>query len=141
VEGLFDFSSDSPTIDPQNSWYRIHRNILDFLHLVPGKQKLRIRGEDLLSNPEEHLPKIARWMGLGTDPDAIERMKHPEHSPYACFGPYPAHLGNDPNFMLNPILKTSTTGSQSLEGPLSWRKDGAEFSEQVRELARQFGYK
>ena len=53
---------------------------------------MRVRGEDLLGEPDTYLRKIAEWLGLRTDEEAIEAMKHPEQSPYACIGPENALL-------------------------------------------------
>jgi hypothetical protein len=138
--GSFDFRTHPPTLDPQVSWYTVHTNIINFLALLPGGQTMRMRGEDLLSTPDPHLRKIAAWLELRTDAEAIEQMKHPERSPFACFGPPGAFLGNDPSFLEHPLLRPGQAKPQKLEGALSWRNDGAEFLPKVQSLARQFGY-
>ncbi len=135
-----DYSTDPPTIDPQKAWYSIHMNILTFLETVSSEQRLRIQGEALLSDPDRYLPEIAEWLGLRTDPVAIEEMKHPERSPFACFGPPNARFGGDPNFLRNPVLKRSKGQSLSLGGLLPWRPDRKGFSPEVKELALEFGY-
>jgi hypothetical protein len=140
LRGLFDFSTDPPTFDPQIEWHQSHVRILTFLRTVPREQQKRVRGEDLLADPDRHLREIAAWMGLRADLEAIAAMKHPEQSPFACIGPRNAPLGGDPNFLREPRLRAGTAEVQSLEGPLPWRKDGAGFSPQVRALARRFGY-
>ncbi len=50
-------------------------------------------------------------------------MKRPEDSPFACFGPANAVLGNDPNFLSEPQLRPYKPRDESLAGPLSWRAD------------------
>jgi hypothetical protein len=107
---------------------------------VPEGQRLRIRGEDLLSNSDEALRGIAGWLGLQTDGDAIKAMKHPERSPFACYGPPGARFGNDPVFLKNPALHPARVKAQSLDGPISWRENGQVFFPKVRQLAEQFGY-
>jgi hypothetical protein len=67
-------------------------------------------------------------------------MKHPEHSPYACFGPVNARFGNNPGFMKAPALRGNSSQKPKLEGAISWRGDGGAFSPEVVELAREFGY-
>ena len=111
-----------------------------FLESVPPEQHTRIRGEDILTDPDRHLRQIAEWLGLRTDAEAIEEMKHPERSPYACFGPPGARFGKDRFFLENPVLRASRAEPQSLEGPLSWRTDGEGFSPKVKRRAREFGY-
>jgi Sulfotransferase family len=127
-------------MDPQCGWYALHMNICRFLESVPVEQKLRVRGEDILKNPNDGLGKIAAWLGLRTDTQAIEEMKHPERSPYACFGPPGARYGNDRFFLENPVLRPARAELQSLDGPLDWRVDGQGFSPEVRRLAEEFGY-
>lgn len=130
----------SDQIDPQEWWYRYHRNIRDFLAPLPDEQKMRLRGEDLMSDPDYYLPQIAKWLGLRTDAAAIEEMKHPERSPFACIGPRNASLGNDLNLLKEPQLRPYRAHPQSLEEPPNWRKDGRAFSPKVKQLAREFGY-
>jgi len=141
LRGFVDYRTDPPTPDPQKMWYSIHTNILMFLEGVPKEQQYRVRGEDLLSEPDDHLRDIAGWLGLRTDRAAIDEMKHPERSPFACFGPVNARYGGDPKFLANPTLKTGKVVRHNLEDPLSWRDDGRGFSPEVEELAQQFGYR
>jgi hypothetical protein len=139
--GALDYSTDPPIVDFQKSWYSLHMNIVTFLEGVPTAQKLRIRGEELLADLDTYLQKITEWLGLRIDKEALEAMKHPEQSPYACLGPVNARFGNDPYFLREPALRRNpSTKMPSLEGPLSWRQDGTRFSPEVKELAREFGY-
>lgn len=140
--GALDYSTDPPTADFQKAWYSINMNIVTFLDGVPDTHKMRIRGEELLTDPPTYLGEIAKWLELRTDQAAIEAMLHPERSPYACLGPVNARFGNDPHFLREPALRRSDSLAKlpTLEGPLSWREDGAMFSLEVQELAREFGY-
>jgi sulfotransferase family protein len=127
-------------LDPQRGWYVLNARICDFLAAVPQEQQLRVRGEDLLGDPDAGLLRIAEWLGLRNDAEAIERMKHPEQSPYASFGPPGARYGNDPFFLKDPALRPAQSKPQTLEGPLSWTDDGRGFLPKVRRLAEEFGY-
>src|SRR5206468_2209228 len=89
------YSRGTSELDPQRGWYVLNMNIVMFLKSIPYDQWMTIRGEDLLSDPDQGLRRIAGWMGLRADGDAIDEMKHPERSPYAYFGPPGARLGND----------------------------------------------
>jgi hypothetical protein len=126
--------------NPQDVWYFVNRQIRDFLAPLPPAQWMRVRGEDLLATPDAHLQDIAKWLGVRTDDEAIDQMKHPEESPFACFGPPGARLGYDPHFLRNPFFRPKDVEFQSLEGSLDWRRDTLEFSPQVKRLARTFGY-
>ena len=132
---------DPSEVDPQRGWYVLNRNILEFLNTLPGHQQMTVIGEDLLTDPEEELVKIAQWLGIQDDDEAIERMKHPERSPYACFGPEGARCGNDIFFLQDPRLHSGRAKPQSLEGALPWRSDGRGFLPEVKELAKRFGYR
>jgi Sulfotransferase family len=126
--------------DPQRAWYVLNSNIRRFLESIPETQGMAVRGEDLLSNPDIVLEQIARWLGVRTDQDAIEAMKHPERSPYVGFGPKGASRGNDPFFLTNPRLRSNHPDPGGLDGPLSWRPGRTEFLPEVKALARGFGY-
>ena len=101
-------------------------------------QHMRLRGEDLLSDPSTYLRQIAEWLEVRTDADAVDAMMHPERSPFACHGPVNAKYGNDPNFMENPALRPYTYKAR----PLEWEPspgETAELGETVRVYAMQFG--
>jgi hypothetical protein len=126
--------------DPQRTWYALNVNICEFLKSVPDDQKMRVRGEDLLTAPDRWLREVASWLGLRTDAQAIEEMKHPERSPYASLGPAGARYGDDRFFIESPALRPEKGKPLSLDGPLSWRADGKGFLPRVRRLAVEFGY-
>jgi hypothetical protein len=132
---------EAPRLDPQYGWYTLHRNIAGFLDSIPADRWKRVRGEDLLTCPDRGLGEIAAWMGIRSDVDAIERMKHPEHSPYAFLGPRGARYGNDAFFLKDPVLRPiQGVDSLCLNRPLEWRNDGVGFCAEVQSLAREFGY-
>jgi len=127
-------------LDPQKGWYVLNQNIRSFLRNIPAKRKLMVRGEDVLSDPDKMLREIVGWLGLRTDSEAIAAMKQPEESPYARPGPPGAQYGNDPLFVRDPVLRPGRARTQSIDGPLGWKKDGAEFLPEVKTLAAEFGY-
>lgn len=130
---------DSSKIKPQNWWEQCQQNIMEFTSILPEGQCMRIKGEDLLSNPKIYLPQIAEWLGVRTDIEAIEAMMRTEESPYACMGPENALYGNDINFLKNPKLRPGRVKEASLLGPLEWAPD-QKFSPSVVRLARELGY-
>ena len=127
-------------LDPKRAWFKHTRHICEFLATVPEDQKMRIRGEDLLSDPDPVLQRIAAWLGIRTDADAIAAMKHPEDSRYASIGPRGATFGNNRSFLENPALRPYRNPQETLNGPLSWRVDRQGFSPRVKQHAREFGY-
>jgi|SRR5579885_1556043 len=124
---------------PKTYWLTPHLHILEFLESVPIDRQMRLRGEDLLSDPENYLRQIAEWLGIRTDAEAIGAMLHPEESPFSKYGPDNARLGNDPNFMEKPQLRPYSYEPH----PLTWTNaDGEEqeLDETVRAYAMMFGY-
>jgi hypothetical protein len=119
-------------------WCRTHQAILDFTAGLPPEQTLRVRGEDLLNEPDVHLVRVASWLGVRSDGEAIEAMKHPERSPYAGLGPTSAWLGYDPKFLHDPRLRPCELPA-GLEHPPEW---GLDFSllQTTVELAQRLGY-
>jgi Sulfotransferase family len=136
----YDFGTEPPTLDPQLWWYESHLRIVNFMKRLPKSQTFFVQGEQLLSEPDRHLERIAKWLHLRTDADAIEQMKHPERSPFACYGPPSAAWGGDHGFFEHPELRPFRGKPQSLDGPLSWRPDRCGFLLEVKALAREFGY-
>jgi hypothetical protein len=133
-------ASGDRALDPQGGWYRRHKIIWNFLQSVPADMQYRLRGEDLLANPEAVLPGIARWVGVRDDADAIDEMKHPERSPYAFLGPPGARYGNDAFFLRDPALRVQRASEKSLDEPVSWLPDRQGLREEVKVLARDMGY-
>lgn len=139
VEG-FELGDDYALIEPQIAWHDMNMNILDFLDEVAPERQMRLRGEDVMAEPQRYLAEIARWAGWRDDDEAIDAMMHPERSPFACFGPINALFGNDPNFLAGPTFRPHKPKLPSLSGRLPWRTDGKGLYPEVIELANEFGY-
>jgi hypothetical protein len=136
----WDLDSGGAKLDPQLAWLESNRRIDKFLAQVPESRWFRLRGEDLLTDADQQLTGLARWLGVSAARSAIADMKHPERGPYAHLGPDGARLGNDPSFLERPELQPARSRPASLDGPLPWRADGAGFLPEVRELAVTYGY-
>ncbi|WP_457573337.1 sulfotransferase family protein [Desulfolithobacter sp.] len=135
-----EFQEDRAIIEPQIAWYNINITIMNFLDMVPEKNKMRLQGEKLMEQPVRYLRRICQWLEIRDDDKAIDEMMHPERSPFACFGPINALYGNDPNFLRGPSFRQHKPKPPPLEGPLPWRDDGGQLYKEVAELARSFGY-
>ncbi len=138
---MLDRSTKPPTVDPQILWFRVNSLIAEFLEALPDKQKMSIRGEDLVSNPDATARELTEWLGMRSDDRAIEEMKHPENSPFACLGPRNAMFGGDPKFFRDPSLRCHHPSVDGLTNPLPWRQDKGRLQKDVLELADAFGYK
>ena len=129
----------SSRFDRYIGWYQMHAQILDFTRTLPLGQYLRVKGEDILTAPDLYLRQICDWLGIRTDTAAIEAMKHPETSPYACIGPDIARGGNDHKFMRDPVLRPGRVKEPSLVQSLE--KDPPDWfpEESIREAASRSG--
>lgn len=127
-------------LQPPAGWYASNSNIKKFLSAVDEGHFLRVRGEDFLADPDRVVRSIAAWLGLRTDDEAIDAVKHPERSPYACPGPKGAIFGYNRNFLETPEFRVRAVEPSNLEDPLSWESDGQTFPPWVKRMAREFGY-
>jgi Sulfotransferase family len=136
----FELGEDYALLEPQIAWHDININILNFLDEVPADRQMRMRGEDIMAEPEKHLAQIARWAGLRDDAEAVDAMMHPERSPFACFGPINSLFGNDPNFLAGPTFRPHKPKVPPLSKPVPWRIDGKGLYPEVIAMAKEFGY-
>jgi hypothetical protein len=127
-------------LDPQVGWLTAHRTIAEFLTRVPPENRRLVRGESLLEPETDELALLAAWLGVRTDAEAVEEMRHPERSPFARLGPPSAAFGSDRFLRPGPLVRPEWSRARSLEGPLGWRRDGREFLTEVGALARELGY-
>ena len=126
-------------VDPHKIWLTAHQNIVRFTDTLPPGQSMRIKGEDLLSNPDVYLPQISEWLGLRTDPQAIQSMKHPENSCYAYLGPVGAKFGNDYKFLESPKLREGKIEEPLIKDSKNLTPDQDLF-DAVESLANRLGY-
>ncbi|MCX5943977.1 MAG: sulfotransferase [Cyanobacteria bacterium] len=129
------------------TWIAGHLNIMRWLEMYPNHAALCVRCEDLLSNPENELHRIADHLGVSSGPGELEAMLQPEQSPYACVGPSLAPSGNDPHWLASPALRrrpvvADPESVQPLLGNLWDRADlQPELVFQAVQLGWQLGYK
>ncbi|HME86559.1 MAG TPA: sulfotransferase [Roseiarcus sp.] len=122
------------------AWFQTHERILEFCASLPEDRHMRIRAEDALNDPDREMGRIAAWLGVSADAEALETMKHPENSPFVRSGPpgSGAAGGSDPGFLADPRLRAVEL-SQSLAPPPGWSLDLSVWR-CVADLARILGY-
>ncbi len=119
-------------------WFHQHRRIEAFIATLPAERALRVRSEDVLNDPRAALPRICEWLRVDASPRALEKMAHPEDSPYAVLGPATASGGWDAGFLADPVLRAVELPG-SLDLPEGWGADP--WLDLVsRELATRLGY-
>ncbi|MEL7450689.1 MAG: sulfotransferase [Pseudomonadota bacterium] len=124
---------------PEKMWLEPHLRVLEFAQSIEPDQYMRLRGEVLMEQPEVYLQQIAEWLGISSSQTAVEKMLHPENSPFSRFGPENARFGNDPKFLGDPKLRPYKAKQLDLEEPMSW-DPSVTFSEMVVQYAYRFGY-
>lgn len=127
-------------LDPEDSWKRANIAALTIGANLPDGRYLKVRGEDLLGQPDIYFPQVLEWLGLECNADILDAMKHPERSPFARPGPPSAPFGNDPGFLNNPVYTHRPIPDADLSQPAPWREDGSRLSPRTVELARRLGY-
>lgn len=121
-----------------NLWVQSQEMIMAALQRLGSSQSLQLRAEDLLSQPHIHLLNLTRWLDINSEPKSIERMKHPEQSPYAYPAPLKLEGDGDPHFLLSPALQTSAPPSTILL-PHQWKLDST-LATKMDNLSRRLGY-
>jgi len=125
--------------DPDDLWLKPHLRILEFLEGLEPGQHMQIIGEDFMADPDTYLLKITEWLKIRSDNESIEAMKHPERSPYACYGPPNAKFGNDPSYLEAPEMREYKPRKCSLE-IASENEEPMVLSEDLMQCAMHFGY-
>lgn len=131
-------TTDQLAVAAAHSWFHSHRRVCALGETLPEDRFFRIMAEDALANPLNTSERFARWLGLSTNPKALELMQHPELSPYAKIGPARALGGNDPKFLTNPQIRVGRQ-EQPEHFPDEW-SIGLNEREALVRLAEYFGY-
>jgi Sulfotransferase family len=119
-------------------WCEAHERILDLGEARDRQSVLLVRGEDLVADPDPALARIATWLGVDSDPAALQAMRHPERSPFANPGPWPSWGDQDPHFLASPTLDRSA-GARVTAIPDWWCPERG-LARRLRALADRFGY-
>ncbi|GGJ84211.1 sulfotransferase family protein [Streptomyces camponoticapitis] len=120
------------------SWYLSHRRIMAGLAELPDDQWMRVRGEDLLREPELWSRRLLDWLGLDSSDDMVDRMLHPESWQFANNGPSGGLYGGDHKFLSNPKLRPVPD-----PGPVRFDPEWGlldEMCDRMTGLAHELGY-
>lgn len=121
------------------TWYQAHQRIVTALDQLPPAQRIRVRAEDLLNEPQTWLCRILRFLGLRADDDIVTAMLRTEQWHYATASGSNAPYGGDPKFMRSPRLRpVRDPGPVSF--PSAWQLP-AEMERRMAQLAERFGYR
>jgi hypothetical protein len=87
------------------AWYLGHSRIIKTLARLRHEQWMRVRAEDVLTDPRGWLPRILEWLRLPADGPIIERMLRTEEWRFAGTGPDGDLYGGDPGFFRSPAIR------------------------------------
>jgi hypothetical protein len=119
-------------------WYRSHQRIIEALAPLPAEQWMRVRAEDLLTEPRVWLPRILAWLRLDSDPQIVERMLLTENWRFAGTGRSDDLLGGDPKFLRSPALRPIPAPGPVVFDP-SWGLHD-DMRDRMTTLAHALGY-
>jgi len=142
IESLVRFlARDGRTPPPSfaaHLWSFVTESLLDLEKRLGDEQVTRVRSEDLLSHPLEEGARLARWLGLRDDADALHAMCHPERSAFASPSPAGEGLENDAEFQRRPALRPVEL-PEHIPLPREWKLDPW-LDARVRGMAKRLGY-
>lgn len=119
-------------------WYVTHRRILAAVSSLPRYRVIRVRAEDLINDPDSHLPPVLDWLGLKHNTDIIQQMKRTEEWCFAGTGQYNDLYGGDWKFLASPELRPVKVPS-SITFDDSWPLR-PEAKRRIQDLALELGY-
>ncbi|MBC6459717.1 sulfotransferase family protein [Actinomadura sp. HBU206391] len=135
--GRFD-SEEALIAEAAAFWYLSHQRIIKALAPLPSQQWMRVRAEDLLTEPRVWLPRILAWLELDSNTEIIDRMLLTENWRFAGTGRSGRLLGGDPMFLRAPALRPIPAPGPVVFDPSWGLRD--EMCEQMTVLARSLGY-
>ncbi|MDA8297036.1 MAG: sulfotransferase [Actinomycetota bacterium] len=117
-------------------WCRAHRRALAFAARRP-EAVLQVRGEELVSAPRSMAARIADFLEIRSDADALAGVEHPESS-WLADRPEATGSGMDRLFTAAPSLRCPPAPPAELV-PAAARLSGS-WRSKLQELAEQLGY-
>jgi Sulfotransferase family len=120
-------------------WYLVHKTIVETLAQLPPHRWIRVRGEDLLTDPATHATGVFSWLGLATDDAVRAAVRHPERWVFAGTGSHDHLFGGDPKFMRNPRLRR-VGPPDPMAFPSDWQLL-PEMTRRIMTLAESLGYR
>ncbi|WP_165634812.1 sulfotransferase family protein [Thermostaphylospora chromogena] len=88
------------------AWCLAHLRILRALEKVPPRNRMRIKAEDVLRDPEGALSQVVRRLGLDWNETIAKSVRSPERWRFGGLGPAGRLYGGDWKFLTSPALRT-----------------------------------
>jgi len=120
-----------PDLRSFENWMRDQKNIITFLKDIPNGRKITLKAESVIQDPKGSMKSLCHFLNIDSSIECVEKMLHPENSPFATLGNEGAMFGNDPLFLTKPALRfDKKIIASSLEN----------VPPEVAEFARSLGY-
>jgi hypothetical protein len=113
-------------------WTLSHRTILEFLAEVPRARWVRLRFEDLVTEPAAHMEALARGLGLSFDPAVLQPYEALDSKMVDGVYPESAPMG-DPGFLAHGRIDPTAAAPNDNES-------GTPLGLPTRHLAAMLGY-
>jgi natural product biosynthesis luciferase-like monooxygenase protein/amino acid adenylation domain-containing protein len=128
--GRHDFSARTMA---ELTWLISHQNILEFLETIPSARQHRVRFEDVVSEPEPAMAKLASFLGIGFEPSMARPYENQQSRMTDGIHNESQQVG-DHNFQAHGALKA--------EVARQWAADYTEdfLGAATWEMAARFGY-
>ncbi len=123
---------ENPWLYAEKSWASVNRHITDFLDTIEPERRLRVKFEDLVSDPAAAGNDICRFLGVPFDP-VILTPHDDDRMTLDPSGRLPA-VG-DPNFRLRSAIDPALASTRRADS-LGWS-----LSEPTRAIAARLQYK
>ena len=119
----------TPRSAAEVNWVLAHQNVLRLFESVPDHRKLAVRYEDLVTDPQAQMTRIAKFLGVEFDAGMLDPYGDNLQTTSPC-----GRFSGDKKFLQrNSVDPSTAAGSRRLpsDGPLLKTTEA---------LARQFGY-
>jgi hypothetical protein len=114
-------------------WTLSHRTIMEFLADVPRARWVRLRFEDLVTDPAGQMEALARGLGLSFDPAVLQPYEALDSKMIDGVYPESAPMG-DPGFLAHGRIDPAAAAAPNGNAP------GTPLGLPTRELAAMLGY-
>jgi hypothetical protein len=114
-------------------WTLSHRTVVEFLSGVPRDRWVRLKFEDLVTDPDGQMQALCAALGLSFDPAVLRPYEALEGKMVDGVYPESAPMG-DPGFLARGRIDPSTAAAATVSGT------AVQLGEPTRELAAQLGY-
>jgi hypothetical protein len=140
LAGAMDPDQRPAVPDPQSLWLLFDQAEDELQGLLGENQLIPVQIEQLLTDPEATLTRLAASLDLPADAQSIARMMCPETSVFAGIGPMGASVQGAITSVDEMKKILPDPASSRLDESMPWQLEGRPFSDETIARARAHGY-